>query len=267
MRLYEALQYKNDCMIEGRRLSAGKPTGIVVHSTGANNPRLSRYCDGPVEVIGTPSSMHWNQKLANNRKACVHAWIGKDKDGNVATVQTLPWDWRGWHVGSGSKGSYNNTHVGFEICEDGLTDPEYFKKVYSEAVELCAYLCRLYDIPVRNIRCHCEAHKDGMGSNHGDVMHWFPKHGKTMDNFRTDVQNMLDGPFQEEIEMYNSIGECPAWAQAPLRRMIDRGMISGTGTGKKDADGYPADLSLPYDTMRMLVILDRVVQYVDERTK
>ena len=34
----------------------------------------------------------------------------------MATYQTLPWDHRGWHAG----GSANNTHIGFEICEDAL---------------------------------------------------------------------------------------------------------------------------------------------------
>jgi hypothetical protein len=37
----------------------------------------------------------------------------------------LPWDHRGWHAG----GSANNTHIGFEICEDGLTDSKYFNAV------------------------------------------------------------------------------------------------------------------------------------------
>ena len=49
----------------------------------------------------------------------------------MATYQTLPWDHRGWHAG----GSANNTHIGFEICEDGLADATYFKKVYQEAIE------------------------------------------------------------------------------------------------------------------------------------
>jgi hypothetical protein len=49
-----------------------------------------------------------------------------------------PWMARG--------GSANNTHIGFEICEDGLTDYTYFQKVYREAVELCAYLCKEYGL-------------------------------------------------------------------------------------------------------------------------
>lgn len=59
---------------------------------------------------------------------CVHTFIGKLKDGSIATYQTLPWNHRGWHAGGGA----NNTHIGFEICEDNLTDKltliKFFKK-------------------------------------------------------------------------------------------------------------------------------------------
>ena len=100
----------------------------------------------------------------------------------------MPWDHRGWHAG----GSANNTHIGFEICEDGLTDNTYFEKVYQEAVELCAYLCKEYGLTEKNIICHSEGYKQGIASNHGDVMHWFPKHGKNMDTFRAAVKEFLD---------------------------------------------------------------------------
>ena len=36
-----------------------------------------------------------------------------------------------------------------------------------------------------------EGHKLGIASNHGDVLHWFPKHGKSMDDFRADVKAKL----------------------------------------------------------------------------
>lgn len=128
-----------------------------------------------------------------DREVCVHAFIGKLADGTVATYQTLPWDHRGWHCGSGSKGSGNNTHISFEICEDGLMDSAYFNKVYNEAVELCAYLCKQYGLTEKNIICHSEGHAQGIASNHGDVMHWFPKHGKNMDTFRAAVKAKLAG--------------------------------------------------------------------------
>ncbi len=139
---------------------------------------------------------HWNTYHPGGREVCVHAFIGKLADGTIATYQTLPWNHRGWHAG----GSANNTHIGFEICEDGLTDYAYFKKVYREAVELCAYLCKEYGLTEQNIICHSEGYKQGVASNHGDVMHWFPKHGKSMDTFRAEVKALLATADEEKDE-------------------------------------------------------------------
>ena len=127
---------------------------------------------------------HWNQDKPGGRQVCVHAFIGKLADGTIATYQTLPWNHRGWHAG----GKANDTHIGFEICEDGLADATYFNKVYTEAVELCVYLCKLYGLTEKDIIGHYEGHQKGIASNHGDPRNWFPKHGKSMDTFRSDVK-------------------------------------------------------------------------------
>lgn len=69
---------------------------------------------------------------------------------------------------------------------------EYFKTVYKKAVNLCVDLCNEYKISVDKIVCHSEAYKLGYASNHADVMHWFPKHGKSMDVFRQDVKKGIE---------------------------------------------------------------------------
>lgn len=188
MNLHKLIFINNPCYKVGKEII---PKGIMVHSTGANNPWLKRYVNPDDGLLGKNQyNNHWNQAM--DRQVCVHAFIGKLADGTIATYQTLPWDMRGWHGASGSKGCCNDTHIGFEICEDGLSDPAYFKQVYQEAVELCVYLCNLYGLTEKNIICHCEGHAQGIASNHGDVMHWFPKHGKNMDKFRADVKVLLD---------------------------------------------------------------------------
>lgn len=185
MKLYKLILTENACYKAGKKI---KVKGIMVHSTGANNPTLKRYVGPDDGRLGKNQyNNHWNTYHPGGREVCVHGFIGKLADGTVATYQTLPWDHRGWHAG----GSANNTHIGFEICEDGLTDATYFKKVYQEAVELCAYLCKEFGLTEKNIICHSEGYRQGVASNHGDVMHWFPKHGKSMDTFRADVAALL----------------------------------------------------------------------------
>lgn len=185
MNLRTLLFVNNPCFKTGRSIV---PKGIMVHSTGANNPTLKRYVGPDDGLLGKNLyNNHWNQDKPGMRQVCVHAFIGKLADGSIATYQTLPWNHRGWHAG----GSANNTHISFEICEDGLTDPSYFSAVYKEAAELCAYLCKLYGLTEKNIICHSEGYKLGIASNHGDVMHWFPKHSKSMDTFRAEVKRLL----------------------------------------------------------------------------
>lgn len=166
------------------------PKGIMVHSTAANNPWLKRYVGPDDGLLGKNIfGNHWN---CGNLSVCVHAFIGKMKDGSIATYQTLPWNYRGWHAG----GDANNTHISFEICEDNLKNATYFKKVYQEAVELTAMLCKEYNLdPLADgvVICHSEGYQRGIASNHGDVMHWFPKYGKSMDTFRKDVDATMRG--------------------------------------------------------------------------
>jgi len=172
------------------------PKGIMVHSTGAPNPKLSRYVGPDDGRLGkNPYNNHWNQARPDGRQICCHAFIGKLADGSIATYQTLPWTMRGWHGAKGPKGSVNNTHIGFEIAEDDTRDPVYFRKVFTEAVELCAYLCKMFDLdPLKDgvLIGHYEGYKRGIASNHGDPDHWFRKHNENMNTFRAAVKKAME---------------------------------------------------------------------------
>ena len=185
MNLKKLYLTKNECYKAGRKIT---PKGIMVHSTGANNPNLKRYVGPDDGLLGKNQyNNHWNQPRPDGRRVCVHAFIWKLNDGSIATYQTLPWNHRGWHAG----GDANNTHIGIEICEDNLTDKTYFNKVYKEAVELAVYLCKQYKLTEKNIIGHYEGYQKKIASNHGDPRHWFSKHGKSMDTFRADVKKEL----------------------------------------------------------------------------
>lgn len=187
---------ENDCYKAGRIMV---PKGLMVHSTGANNPNLRRYVGPDDGKLGlNPYGNHWNQTKPDGRQVCPHAFIGKLADGSVATYQTLPWNYVGWHSGNGFLGGVKNAnnqgYIGFEICEDDLKSAEYFSAVYKEAAELCVYLCREYGISPYDIIDHSEGHRLGIASNHADVGHWFKRHGKSMDDFRADVLTGLEPP-------------------------------------------------------------------------
>lgn len=53
---------------------------------------------------------------------------------------------------------------------------------------------------------------------------------------------------EEETEVrYNTVAECPSWAQKTIQKLVDAKFLNGDGTG----------LDLSYDMIRMFVILDR----------
>ena len=191
MKLYQLLLTKNECYKSGKPLV---PKGIMVHSTGANNPNLKRYVGPDDGRLGKNQyNNHWNQPRPEGKQICCHAFIGKLADGSVATYQTLPWTMRGWHGAKGPKGSVNDTHIGFEVCEDDLKSKAYFEAVYGEAVELCAFLCKKYGLGADTVIDHAEGYKRGIASNHGDITHWLKRYGLSMDDFRAAVKKAMMG--------------------------------------------------------------------------
>ena len=232
MNLHTCLLTQNDCYKAGRTIS---PQGVMIHSTGANNPALRRYVAPNDGLLGEPSLRHWNQPGVG---ACAHAFIGRLADGSVAAYQTLPWTMRGWHCGR----SGNDTHVSIEMCEDGLTDASYFGAVYREAVELTAHLCREYNLdPLADgvVICHAEGYRRGIASNHGDVLHWFPKFGRSMEDFRADVAKELEGDNLDEQRIRTIVREEMAAAEAeraklPADGWAEQGLAEAKARGITD---------------------------------
>ena len=270
MKLIQCILTDNDCFRTKRDI---KPKGVMVHSTGADNPALRRYVqpvkggDGDYAALmaqlgRNKNGNHWNRPGLD---VCVHGFIGQLADGSVASVQTLPSTHRGWHAGTGtSGGSANNTHISFEICEDGLTDPDYFKLVYREAVELTAHLCKSCGLdPLADgvVICHSEGYRRGVASGHADVEHWFPRHGKSMDDFRADVAAELapkpepdpgpkpDPEEDDEMKYYKTLDEVPEYYRPTVEKLVEAGALRGTA---EDV------LNVSEEFCRTMTVLDRL---------
>ena len=210
MKIISSILTKNPCYTEGKKITV---KGLVLHSVGVPQPKASAFVNS------------WNKESFD--RACVHAFI----DGNTGEVyQTLPWNHKGWHGGSGSKGSVNNTHIGVELCEpdcikyiggatftcsDVPKAKAVVKRTYEAAVELFAYLCKEYKLnPLADgvIISHKEGHTRGIASNHGDPEHiWTQLNmGYTMDTFRKAVSdamtNTSNGHTNENITYKVQVG-------------------------------------------------------------
>ena len=187
MELVESILTQNPCYKAGRKIAV---KGLMLHSVGCPQPNAETFVK------------KWNNPESS--RACVHAFI----DGNTGKVyQTLPWDHRAWHSGSGKNGSANNTHIGVELCEPACikytggasftcSDREaamaVVKRTYDAAVELFAFLCKQYGLnPLADgvIISHKEGHDRGIASGHGDPDHLWRgmQCGYSMDAFRQAV--------------------------------------------------------------------------------
>lgn len=191
MRIVESFLTRNPCYAAGRKITV---KGLMLHSVGCPQPRASVF------VRSWDSPAHGG--------SCVHGFI----DGEDGTVyQTLPWNHRGWHCGSGNRGSGNNTHIGVEMCEPACiryTAGSNFtcldvdaaravaERTYRAAVVLFAMLCGKYGLePLADgaVISHKEGCARGIASNHGDPEHLWAQLGMgyTMDGFRRAVREAM----------------------------------------------------------------------------
>lgn len=257
MMLLKCILTENDCYQTKRTI---RPKGVMVHSTGANNPNLRRYVQPAAATPGreelssalgpNPNGNHWNR---SGLSVCVHGFVGRLADGSVAAVQTLPWAHRGWHAGTGTSGrSANDTHISFEICEDDLTDPAYFRQAYQTAAQLTAMLCLEYGLdPLEAgvVICHQDGYRRGIASNHGDIYNWFPRFGFDMNDFRACVVRAMKGESEEDsMVYYHTLADVPEYYRAAVEKAVERGALKGGGSG----------LDVSEDLCRTLTVLDRL---------
>jgi flagellum-specific peptidoglycan hydrolase FlgJ len=243
MKIIEAFAVKNKCYQAGAPLT---PRGIMLHSVGTPQPSAAVF------------ARSFNQYQPGGVSVCVHAFA--QADGTV--YQTLPWNHRGWHCGSGSKGSGNNTHIGVEMCEpacikytsgsnftcsDKATAKAVAKRTYEAAVELFAMLCKQYNLnPTADgvIISHREGHSRGIASNHGDPEHLWNGLGMgyTMDGFRKAVKAKMNGSGSSG----SSTGTSGLQASA-LKNLSEADVIAKVGplfTADQKTSGILASVSL-----------------------
>lgn len=128
----------------------------------------------------------------------------------------------------------------------------YFEDVYRKAIYTCGYILaksKVKTVTENNVLSHAEGYQKGIASNHADVGHWFPLHGKTMDDYREDVQKYMNTGIlpnfnQNSSDSNMNDSDTPAlddsnsskyttpdlssWAQASWQKAYDKGIIDGT---------------------------------------
>ena len=135
------------------------------------------------------------------------------------------------------------------------------------------------------VSCHSEGYRRGVASGHADVEHWFPKHGKRMDDFRRDVAAELapkpapelqpkpepepkpqpapqpesGGEKEEDDDMtyYETLNDVPESYRPTIRKLMETGALKGRSD--PDPDSLEDNvLSVSEDYCRVMTTLDRM---------
>lgn len=181
----------------GRKIN---PQGCVNHSVGCAQPSVDVFFN-----LMNKSSAGWG----------VNALLGDFHKGDGRILVVLLLDARPWGCGSGSKGSWNNTKVQWEVCEpaghtyaggtmiayDVAKNQVYFNRMWKMLVAWNVYLVKKFGYDINGISDHAESYRAGYGSNHSDMGQWLPKHGKSMDALRQEVQAILNGSEDDDMDV------------------------------------------------------------------
>lgn len=228
----------------GRKIN---PQGCVNHSVGCAQPSVDVFFN-----IMNKSSAGWG----------VNALLGDFHKGDGRILVVLPLDARPWGCGSGSKGSWNNTKVQWEVCEpaghtyaggtmiayDVAKNQVYFDRMWKMLVAWNVYLVKKFGYDINGISDHAESYRAGYGSNHSDMGQWLPKHGKSMAALRQEVEAILNGDsiaeteddFMADVKKFEEAwleyrktlqdNDAGAYSQDARNWATSSGLISGNGT-------------------------------------
>ena len=231
----------NGAYQSGRKIN---PQGCVNHSVGCAQPSVDVFFKSM-----NKSSAGWG----------VNAILGDFHKGDGRILVVLPLDTRPWGCGSGSKGSWNNTKVQWEVCEpaghtyaggtmiayDVAKNQLYFDRMWKMLVAWNVYLVKKFGYDINGISDHAESYRAGYGSNHSDMGQWLPKHGKSMAALRQEVQAIINNAeteddFMTDVKKFEEAwleyrktlqdNDAGAYSQDARNWATSSGLIAGNGT-------------------------------------
>lgn len=169
------------------------PVNTSLITNSANRSFRKRSETRHLVLHETVSQATARQQLAyfnsGSRDANAHGFIDWDE-----ILLTLPFDEVGWHVGQPA----NQFTEGYELCRASNADD--FAKQWVMATWWFAQRCTVYGRGADFIRSHHEIALQYGGTDHTDPDEYFAMHGKTVDDFRADVDKLLRGGYKMQQE-------------------------------------------------------------------
>lgn len=253
---------QNGAYKSGRTIA---PVGCVNHSVGCAQPSAEVFFG-----LMNKGGAGWG----------VNALLGDFHKGPGRILLVLPLTCRPWGCGVGSKGSWNNTRIQWEVCEpsghtyaggtmiayDAAKNADYFRRMWTLLVKWNVYCAVKIGYTADTINDHAESCRAGYGSNHADMGHWLPKHGKSMAALRAEVADILADNTNIETEeepgmlRYERLSDIPEGGnfRNTIGAIMTAGILGGDGSDKA---GNNDVIDLSHDMVRMFVTNSRAGIY------
>lgn len=185
----------------GQKLNA---VGMVVHDTatkGATDENEQSYFNN------------------NNVQASAHAFIDWD-----SITETVP----DYEVAWGSGPTSNHRFLQVELCVPASHDNVKFQEVWNRAVWYFSYkfinLLKINTVTKDNLLSHAEVSNRWRETDHQDPIAYFNEYGKTIDDFRQDVQNEINKNSGSLSTNYNVNSSSVKELQYNLNRLFNAGL-------------------------------------------
>lgn len=157
------------------------PIGCIVHETavpGATDTNIRNSFENSFREASAHFSVDWDS---------ITIIVPYGRKGNK------PWAEKAWHAG-GPIG--NSLYMGGEICRPKTHDPGLFAKTWDNATWYWAFLFvnifGFNTVTKENCPSHHEITLKYRESTHTDPDAYFAEYGKTIDDFRLDVQKYIN---------------------------------------------------------------------------
>jgi hypothetical protein len=84
-------------------------------------------------------------------------------------------------------------------------------------------------------------------------MHWFPEHGKSMDDFRKELSDRL-AKKEPSKPPYKHLGDVPEWHRPAIQKLMENGALVGIGDSDPNSM-HDNVLNLSEDFCRIITVL------------
>lgn len=165
-----------------------------------------------------------------------------------------------------SSKSNDSRSITIECASDRSHPYKVNDKVYESLINLCTDICKRYN--KKKVIWFGDKEKTLSYKPNNDEMvltvhRWFANKacpGDYLYNKHSEIAKMVTNKLNSEdddlIVRYNKMEELPLWAVPTIQKLCRSEAIKGFGAAY-DKDGYPTDMDLSMDMIRMYVTIDR----------